>query len=140
MAKTTIREVMTPYPKTCPATATIAEAAQFMRDGDVGDVLIERDGAVCGIVTDRDIVVRAIADGQDPRQTKVGDICSRELTTLSPTDSIDDAVRLMRDKALRRLPIMEEGKPVGIVSLGDLAQERDSNSALADISAAPPNT
>ena len=135
-----IREVMTASPKTCPATATVAEAAQFMRDRDVGDVLVERDGEVCGIVTDRDIVVRAIADGQDPTQATLGDICSRELTTLSPADSVDDAVRLMREKALRRLPIMEDDRLVGIVSIGDLAQEREPESALADISAAAPNS
>lgn len=135
----TIRDVMTPNPVMCKAKATVAEAARFMRDNDVGDVLVERDGSVCDIVTDRDIVVRAIADGRDPTQTKLGDICSHELTTLSSTDTVEDAVRLMRDQALRRLPIMDDGKPVGIVSLGDLAQERDPKSALADISAAPPN-
>lgn len=135
----TIREVMTASAKTCPATATVSEAAQFMRDGDVGDVLVERDGAVCGIVTDRDIVVRAIAEGKDPKTVKLGDICSQELRSLAPTDTVDDAVRLMRDNALRRLPIMEDGRPVGIVSIGDLAKQRDPDSALADISAAPPN-
>jgi CBS domain-containing protein len=135
-----IREVMTPNPAMCPATSTVADAARFMRDSDVGDVLVERDGTVCGIVTDRDIVVRAIADGQDPAKTKVGDICSRTLVSLSPVDSVEDAVRLMREKALRRLPILEDDRVVGIVSIGDLAVERDPDSALADISAAPPNT
>ena len=134
-----VRDVMTPNPKLCPATATVTEAAQFMRDSDVGDVLVERDGTVCGIVTDRDIVVRAIAEGQDPTQAKLGDICSRDLTTLTPDATVDEAIRQMREKALRRLPIMENDRPVGIVSLGDLAQERDVDETLADISAAPPN-
>lgn len=135
-----IREVMTPNPMTCAATATVAEAAQLMRDGDVGDVLVERDGTVCGIVTDRDIVVRAIAEGLDPKDVTLAGIVSEELVTLSPTDSVEDAVRLMRDKALRRVPVLELGEAIGIVSIGDLALERDPDSALADISAAPPNT
>jgi CBS domain-containing protein len=135
-----IRDVMTPNPQTCPATATVAEAAQFMRDSDVGDVLVEKDGALCGIVTDRDIVIRAIAAGKDPTKAKLGDVCTQELTTLSPTDTIADAVRLMSEKALRRLPVLENESLVGIVSLGDLAQERDPKSALADISAAPANS
>jgi CBS domain-containing protein len=134
-----IREVMTPTPVACAATATVAEAARFMRDGDVGDVLVERDGAVCGIVTDRDLVVRAIADGRDPNEVTLAEVCSAELTALSPTDSVEDAIRLMREKALRRLPVLDDGTAVGIVSIGDLAEERDPDSALADISAAPPN-
>jgi CBS domain-containing protein len=70
---------------------------------------------------------------------KIGDICSRNLVAVSADDSVDDAVRIMREKALRRLPVVEAGKPVGIVSIGDLAMERDQGSALADISAAPGN-
>jgi CBS domain-containing protein len=135
----TIRDVMTANPTVYPATATITEAAQAMRDTDVGDVLVERDGSLCGIVTDRDIVVRAVADGRSPAEVRLGDICSRELATLSPSDSVEDAIRIMRDKALRRLPIVDDGQAVGVVSLGDLAIERDRDSALADISAAPPS-
>ena len=83
---------------------------------------------------------RALAEGADPNTTAVGDICSRELTTLKPTDSVGQAVRLMREKAVRRLPVVEDtGWVVGIVSIGDLAVDRDRRSALADISAAPPN-
>ena len=69
----------------------------------------------------------------------MGDICSRDLTTVAPTDSLGHAVTLMRDKAVRRLPVVEGGSVVGIVSIGDLAVDRDRRSALADISAAPPN-
>lgn len=134
-----IQEVMTPNPKTYPATTSIADAARAMRDNNIGDVLVERGGAVCGIVTDRDIVVRAVAEDRSPSEVCLGDICSGELTALAPTDSVDDAVQLMRENALRRLPICDDGKAVGIVSLGDLAVERDPRSALADISAMPPN-
>jgi CBS domain-containing protein len=70
----------------------------------------------------------------------VGEICSRDLTTIEPTASVEQAVRLMREKALRRLPVVDKsGDVVGIVSIGDVAVERDPRSALADISAAPPN-
>jgi CBS domain-containing protein len=70
----------------------------------------------------------------------LGDICSREPTALAPTDTVEEAVRLMRDKAIRRLPVVEDRTPVGIVSLGDLAVEQDPDSVLGNISAAPPNT
>lgn len=135
-----IREVMTPGPQTVPADASVVQAAQAMRSGDVGDVVVVRDGEVCGIITDRDIVVRAVAETRDTGKVTAGEICSRELTTLSATDSVEDAVRIMREKALRRLPIVDDGQLVGIASLGDLAIERDPDSALAVISAAEPNT
>jgi len=93
---TQLRDVMTANPTIFPATATIADAARAMRDTDVGDVLVERDGVLCGIVTDRDIVVRAVAEDRNPSDARLGDICSRELTTLAPADSVEDAVRVMR--------------------------------------------
>jgi CBS domain-containing protein len=137
----TIRDVMTPNPTVFPATASLVEAAQAMRDGDLGDVLVEQDGQLCGIVTDRDIVVRAIAEGRKPTEVRLGDICTNELTTLSPDASVEEAEHVMRDGALRRVPIVERGgRPVGVVTLGDLAIERDRDSALADISAAPPSS
>jgi CBS domain-containing protein len=136
---TTIRDVMTPNPVALPATASAVDAALAMRDFDVGAVIVLDDGQVCGIVTDRDIVVRAIANGNYPASTRLGDICSQELTTVSPGEPLEDAVRLMREKALRRLPVVEDGQPVGIVSIGDLAVERDRQSVLGNISAAPPN-
>jgi CBS domain-containing protein len=135
----TIRDVMTPNPIVYPASATIAEAAQSMREFDIGDVLVEADGSVCGIVTDRDIVVRAVADNCAPDAVTVGEICSEVLVSLAPSDSVDKATQLMRNHALRRVPVLEAGRAVGIVTLGDLAIERDSDSALAAISASPPN-
>ena len=134
-----IRDVMTPEPISIPATSSVAEAARAMRDADIGDVIVLKDGQVCGILTDRDIVVRGVAEGRDLAATKVGDICSQQLTSVSPTDEVEQAVLLMRDKAVRRLPVVEDGKPVGVVSIGDLAIERDPHSALGTISAAPPN-
>ena len=135
-----IRDVMSTDPITVPADAGIATAARVMKESDIGDVLVlDEQDEVCGIVTDRDIVLRVVAEGLDPSETKLGEICSRQLESVSPDNTIDDAVRLMSQKAIRRLPVIEEGKPVGIVSLGDLAITQDPDSGLADISEAPPN-
>jgi CBS domain-containing protein len=130
---------MTQKPLTLQTSDTITAAARTMRDGNIGDVVVLEQGQIRGILTDRDIVVRALAEGMDPSRTTVGEICSKELTTLAPSDSIAQAVSIMRDKAIRRLPVVEDGHPVGIVSLGDLAVERDPDSVLGGISAAPPN-
>ena len=137
--KQNIGEVMTPNPKTLAQSATIMEAACAMRDNDIGDVVVLDNGRLCGILTDRDIVVRALAAGCDPNRTSVGEICSRALVTLAPEDSTGQAVRVMREHAIRRLPIEDGGRVVGIVTLGDVAVDVDRRSALADISAAPPN-
>jgi CBS domain-containing protein len=135
-----IRDIMTPNPHTIQPSASVLDAAQIMRKSDVGDVIVVEGKRLFGILTDRDIVVRALAEGRDPESTRVSDICSRELTTVQATASVGTVVRMMREKALRRLPVVEEtGEVVGIVSLGDVAVGRDRHSALADISAAPPN-
>jgi CBS domain-containing protein len=134
-----IRDVMTTHPVALSAAASLIEAAQAMRDNDIGAVIVVEHGQVCGIVTDRDITIRGVAAGPDLSRLTVGDICSRHLITLSPTDSVEDAVLLMREKALRRLPVVEGGHPVGIVSLGDLAVTQDPHSTLAHISVAPAN-
>ncbi|TMG69034.1 MAG: CBS domain-containing protein [Chloroflexi bacterium] len=134
-----VREVMTENPVMLEMKDTLAEAARKMRDEDIGDVLVMKDGKLCGIVTDRDITVRATADGKDPNQVTLGDICSQELVTISADRPVSEAVSLMRNKTLRRLPVVEGDKPVGIVSIGDLAVELDERSVLASISAAEPN-
>jgi len=135
----TVQDVMTPDPITLPLSAPLIDAAKMMRDVDIGDVVVVDGDEVLGIVTDRDIVVRGIADGCDAQSTTLIDICSRDLTTVSPDDQVGTAVRLMRENAIRRLPVVARGRPVGIVTLGDLALEQDRGSALADVSAAPPN-
>lgn len=137
----TISDVMTPNPRTLAATDTLVAAAKVMRDDDIGDVIITRDGeGIIGIVTDRDLVIRAVADGLPIEDTQLGEIASSEIVTVAPDDDVDEAVALMRDKALRRLPVCkEDGTVVGIVSIGDLAEERDPDSALGEISSAPPN-
>jgi CBS domain-containing protein len=134
-----IRDVMTEDVVVMPAEAPLTQASREMRDRDIGDVIVLEGEQVAGILTDRDIVVRAIAEGRSPDDTPIGDVASRDLATLGPDDAVDDAVRIMREQAVRRVPVVEEGRPVGIVSIGDLAVAKDPDSALADISVAEPN-
>jgi signal-transduction protein with cAMP-binding, CBS, and nucleotidyltransferase domain len=134
-----VREVMTPNPISLPASANCRDAAKAMRDADIGAIVVENGKDVCGIVTDRDVVVRAIADGKDPKKVKLEDICTRDVTGLGPDDGLDRAMQMMRDRDIRRLVVVDGSKAVGIVSLGDLAQRLDRSSVLGDISSAPPN-
>ena len=135
-----IREVMTKDPITLSQDSSVIEAAQAMRDADVGPALItNQSGGLHGIVTDRDIAVRVVAEGLDPSATKLSEIASTGLATLTPDDSVDAAVKIIREQNVRRIPVVENDRPVGIVALGDLAIEKDGRSALADISSAPPN-
>jgi CBS domain-containing protein len=134
-----VREVMTNDPRTLDSDASASEAARLMQQYDIGDVIVLDGTSVRGIVTDRDIVVRAVAQGREPALVRLASICSDDVTTVRPDDSIDTAVALMRERALRRLPVVEDGQPVGIVTLGDVAVARDPQSVLADVSSAPPN-
>jgi CBS domain-containing protein len=135
-----VRDVMTSDPITVQASTMLSDAARVMRDRAIGDVVVLDDGKLRGILTDRDVVVRAVAAERDPRTTRVGDVVSDDMVTVAPTETIDRAVELMREKAVRRLPVVENGRPVGVVSLGDLAVERDGRSVLGQISAATPNS
>lgn len=135
----TVREIMTPNPIALSRDATLVEAAKEMKMNDIGDVIVQDDGKIIGIVTDRDIVVRALAEGANPDQKRLGEICSGNIVSVAPNDPLDEAVKLMRDHAIRRLPVVENDKVVGILSLGDLAIERDQKSALGEISRAPAN-
>lgn len=110
-----------------------------MAGQDIGDVVVTRDGAPCGVVTDRDLVIRGLAAGTDPATTELGEICSRDLVTLPGDASPDQAVQLMRDRAIRRVLVTDHDDIVGVVTLGDLAVDRDPDSALADISSQRPN-
>jgi CBS domain-containing protein len=134
-----IRNVMSKNVLKLPGTATVADAARTMRDSNVGAVIVEDQGTLFGLVTDRDIVVRAIADNRDPTKTRLSEACSKTLVSLAPDDDTDRAVEVMRERSVRRVPVVENGKVVGMVSLGDLAIERDRKSVLGTISAAPPN-
>jgi CBS domain-containing protein len=135
----TVEDVMTRDPRTVNSDDPVIEAARIMRDSDIGDVVVMDDGQVSGIVTDRDIVVRGVAEGRDADSTQVSDVCTSGVETIDPSASVDDALRLMREHDIRRLPVTKNGRPVGILSLGDLAVEREPESTLADISAATPD-
>src|SRR4051794_37395394 len=135
-----IADVMPRAPAPLDVMSTAADAALVMAERGIGDVIVRDAEQVCGIVTDRDIVVRAVAENRNPLSVTLGEICSRTMATLSPDDSVDDAIRLMSERALRRVPVVVDGEAVGIVSLGDLAVDRDQQSVLGQISSAPPNT
>jgi CBS domain-containing protein len=134
-----IADVMTAGVETVRSVQPLTEVARTMREQDVGAVVVvDAAERVRGIVTDRDLAIRGVAEGNGP-DTAVEAILSEDVITLSPEDSIGDAVRTMREHAVRRLPVVVDERAVGIVSLGDLAIERDSGSALAEISSAAPN-
>ncbi|MEU3404905.1 CBS domain-containing protein [Streptomyces sp. NPDC006670] len=136
-----VREVMTKNPVTVEKTTSLAEAARVMRDADIGDVLVVDAGRLRGILTDRDLVVRAMADDRDPSETPVQAVCTTDPVTVGPDDGVDEALALMRRKALRRLPVVTgDGGLVGVVTLGDLVVEQDPGSALAAIAAAGPDS
>jgi CBS domain-containing protein len=136
---TTINEVMAHDPRMISPDDTVHDAARVMRDEDVGAVLLEQQGRLAGILTDRDIVVRSDAEGNDPDDVKAGDIATRDVEALTPDQSVQDAARFMREHNVRRVPVVQDGHPVGIVSIGDIAIELDPDSALADISSEPSN-
>lgn len=118
---------------------TLTAAAQEMRDQAIGDVVVTDGDNVVGIVTDRDITVRAVAESMDPNSTKLNQIISRDVVTISQHDDAVAAADLMRTYAVRRLPVVDDGRLVGVISMGDLAVEREPHSVLADISADDPN-
>jgi CBS domain-containing protein len=120
-----IRDVMTSNPRTIEPSATVQEAAKLMRDQDVGPIPIVENGSVTGIVTDRDIVVNVVAEGKD-FSSPVSEIASRDLITVDPEQTLDEALRLMAKHQVRRLPVCEDdGRLVGIVAQADIARQSD---------------
>ncbi|MFI5664561.1 CBS domain-containing protein [Streptomyces sp. NPDC051684] len=133
-----VREVMTPGVVAVRPDASLVEAAQLMRAQGIGDVLVADESQVVGVLTDRDITLRAVADGADPLTVSAEAVCTPHPVAIGPDDEVSAAVALMREYAVRRLPVVQDGHAVGMVSLGDLALTRDPTSALADISGADP--
>jgi CBS domain-containing protein len=119
---TSIKEVMTSEVKVCEPDSTVAEAAKVMAREDVGPVPIVEEGRLTGIVTDRDIVTRVVAEGRDPNSTTVGEIASRDLVTVSPDDDLDMALKHLAQNQVRRIPVVEGGRLVGIVAQADIAR------------------
>jgi CBS domain-containing protein len=133
-----VSDIMTPAPVGVYYSQTIGETARIMRDTQVGAVLVVNEGALSGMVTDRDLVVRGLAEGEGP-DAPVGPLCSGDLVGVAANAEVYQAEQLMREHAVRRLPVIDEGQVVGIVSMGDLAITGDTDSTLADVSRAQPN-
>jgi CBS domain-containing protein len=122
MARTSVAEVMTRRVVYLSEDTTLDEAAQAMRDQSIGDVVVTHGPTMSGLVTDRDIVVRAIAEGLPPRTTTIGAIATREMVMVEQAATVDEAVRAMRERGVRRLLVCDSDRQlVGIVSLSDLA-------------------
>jgi CBS domain-containing protein len=120
-----IRDVMTSNPTTCPPTATVVDAAKVMAREDVGPVPVVEGDRLVGLVTDRDIIIRAVAEGRDVQSTKVADIASKDLVTVGPDEDLDRALQLMAQHQVRRIPVVEGERVVGIVSQADVARAAD---------------
>jgi CBS domain-containing protein len=136
-----VADVMTKQVIYLPAETTLDEAAKAMRDADIGDIVMTDGPSLAGMVTDRDIVTRAVADRRDPGKTTLGDIGTREIVMIEQNSSAADAADLMRERGVRRVLVCDaDRKLVGIVSLGDLAMRMEPSSALGDISGQSPNS
>jgi CBS domain-containing protein len=122
MAKT-VREAMTSNPRTTSSSQSLAEAAQIMKSEDVGSVPVVDEGKLVGVITDRDIAIRGVAEGADARSTHVGEIASRDLVTVEPQEDLDEALALMARNRVRRLLVVESGRLVGILAQADVAEE-----------------
>jgi CBS domain-containing protein len=134
-----VREVMTPGVRTVSPSQSLAEAAEAMRVEDVGSVPVVEAGRLTGIVTDRDIVTRAVAERRDPQTVMVDEIATRELVTVEAAQDLDEALALMAKHQVRRLPVVEEGRLVGMLAQADvalMAKERKAGETVEQISQA----
>ncbi|MEH1012598.1 CBS domain-containing protein [Micromonospora sp. CPCC 206060] len=134
-----VADVMTKEVIYLAAETTLDEAAIAMREADIGDIVVTEGASLAGMVTDRDIVVRAVAERKDPASTTIGSITTREVVMIEQHSSAADAANLMRDRGVRRVLVCDaERQLVGIISLGDLAMCLDPSSALSDIAEKAP--
>jgi CBS domain-containing protein len=121
-----IREVMTSNPRAIEADKPVSDAAKMMRDEDVGLAPIVEGERLVGTLTDRDIATRVVAEGKDPETTSVREVASTDLITVDPEKDLDEAVRLMAQHQVRRIPVVEEdGRLVGVVAQADVARQAD---------------
>jgi CBS domain-containing protein len=118
-----IRDLMTSNPVACESSGSVVDAAKQMAQADVGPIPVVEGDRLVGIVTDRDIVLRVVAEGRDPSSTTVGEIASKQLETVSPDEDLDSALRKMASAQVRRLPVVENGRLVGIVAQADVARQ-----------------
>ena len=122
----TIRDVMTSNPCSIDAEKPVAYAAKMMRDEDVGLAPIVEGDTLIGMLTDRDIAVRVVAEGKDPGQVTVKEVASKQVVTIDPQQDLEEALRIMAKHQVRRLPVVEEdGRLVGVVAQADVAREGD---------------
>ncbi|MEW2444399.1 CBS domain-containing protein [Micromonospora marina] len=135
-----VSDVMTRQVIYLSAETPLDEAARVMKESDIGDVVVTDGATLAGMLTDRDIVVRAVAERADPGTTTIGSIVTREVVMIEQHCTANEAAALMRERNIRRVLVCDsDRKLVGIVSLGDLAMQLDPQSALSDISEAAPN-
>jgi CBS domain-containing protein len=121
-----IRDIMTANPSTIEPNQSVVEAARIMKQQDAGVVPVTENGRLAGMVTDRDIAIRVVAEGKDPQATTVREVASTDLVTVDPQQNLDEALRLMAQHQVRRLPVVEEdGRLVGVVAQADVAREGD---------------
>ena len=135
-----VTEIMSTTVETVPGGTNLVEATQRMARADIGDVLVvDSSGGLRGIITDRDIAIRVVAEGQDPQDVRVADGMSSAVSVRSDA-TVEEAMQVMRQHDIRRVPVVDTSdRPIGVISLGDLATSRKARGVLADISAAPPN-
>jgi CBS domain-containing protein len=136
----TVRDVMTANPRSLKASESIAAAAMLMRDEGINTVVVTQGGKIRGIVTDRDIVVRAVADGASSTVTQLGDICSTDTVTVPSDTSIDDAIEIMRMRSIRRLPVVDGDRVIGVVGAEDIVLDRPRAPRLADVTLSDTDT
>ena len=120
-----VRDAMTEDPRSIGKSVSVVEAARLMREGDIGSLPITDDDKLVGMITDRDITMRVVAEAVDPNTTSVEDVYSRDLISVEPDNDLDEALRLMARHQVRRLPVVENGKLVGIVAQADIALRKD---------------
>ena len=120
-----VSEAMTAMPRSIAPSASVSDAARLMRTEDVGSLPVVQDGRLTGMLTDRDIAMRVVAEGKDPQLTTVGEIASGELVTVRPEQNLDEALRLMAQHQVRRLPVVEDDRLIGIVAQADVALEAE---------------
>lgn len=131
-ARKKCREIMTSNVRTANPEMNLQEVAMLMREGDMGSLPIVADGKLVGIVTDRDIVVRAVAEKRDS-STEIGDVMTKEIFSVKPDDFAFEAIRLMGDKQVRRIPVVNEnGELAGIISMADIALEMEDEREIAE--------
>ena len=131
-ARIRCREIMTSNVRTATRDMPLRDVALIMRDGDMGSVPVVEDGKLVGIVTDRDIVVRSIADGKDA-SSPVGEAMTTEIFSVGPDDFVFEAIRLMGDRQVRRVPVVDaEGKLAGIIAMADIALEMEDEREIAE--------